>query len=371
MNPGSRLVSVLTALLLIAPAGNPLPVFPRDHGAHADTALEWWYWTGHLSGAGGREYGFQLTFFRVRDLHLAHFAWSDLSAGKFAFEEKTHLALPGIAGASGERLDVFNEDWSAREEGRAHKLFARTGEGVLALTLSAEKPPVLQGEGGISRKGPGADEYSHYVSITRLSVSGALDRGGRKESLTGTAWFDHEWGPGGMPEGAVGWDWFALQLSDGSELMLYRMRLAGGEASPFSAGTFVPASGSARPITWKDVRLSPRTTWTSPKSKAVYPAVWSLAVATLGLDVTLTPLLAGQELITSELTGVTYWEGACRVDGKRNGRPIGGRAYVEMTGYGGSGLAFVLETPKQPSHPDPSKTKARPDPAAVRTPAAT
>jgi predicted secreted hydrolase len=319
----------------VTKARAPNVQFPRDHGAHADAALEWWYWTGHLSGAGGREYGFQLTFFRLRDLHLAHFAWSDLSAGKFTFDEKTHLELPGIAGASKERLDVFNEDWSAKQEGDAQKLFVRTGAGELSLRLSEAKPPVLHGAGGISRKGPGASEYSHYVSITRLEASGSLSRGGRSEKLAGTAWFDHEWGPGGLPAGAAGWDWFALQLTDGSELMLYRMRLSGGAASPFSSGTYVPASGPPVPVAWSDVRLSPKSTWTSARSKAVYPAVWSLSVPSLGLQTQITPLLADQELVTARSTNVTYWEGACRVEGKKNGRPIGGRAYVEMTGYAG------------------------------------
>jgi predicted secreted hydrolase len=271
----------------------------------------------------------------VRDLYLAHFAWSDLSAGQFGFEEKTHLGLPGIAGASAAGLDVFNEDWSAREEGGVQRLHVRTREVELTLALSSGKPPVLHGQNGISRKGPGENEYSHYVSITRLAARGAITRGTKRQGLTGTAWFDHEWGPGALPAGATGWDWFALQLAEGSELMLYRMRVAGGKASPFSAGTFVPAGGAPRPISWSDVELSARTTWTSPRSKATYPAVWSLAVRSLGLEVTITPLLADQELITEKSTGVTYWEGACRVEGKERGRPIDGRAYVEMTGYAG------------------------------------
>ena len=325
----------LLSLLLAAP--NPATIsFPRDHGSHPDAGLEWWYYTGHLKDEAGKEFGFQLTFFRVRDLHLAHFAWSDLSAGRFGFEEKTHLGLPGIAGASATGLDVFNEDWSARaKEGGVQRLHVRTREGELTLALSPEKPPVLQGPDGISRKGPGENEYSHYVSITRLSARGTMTRGQRSQNLTGTAWFDHEWGPGALPSGAVGWDWFALQLADGSDLMLYRMRLAGGNASAFSAGTYVPSTGPPRPISWNEVGLAAKTTWTSPHSKATYPAVWSLAVRSLGLDLTVTPLLADQELVTEKSTGVTYWEGACRVEGKKSGRPIDGRAYVEMTGYAG------------------------------------
>ena len=334
-----RLLGILgalgtAALALGLAAASPIQ-FPRDHGAHPDVPLEWWYWTGHLQGSAGRQYGFQLTFFRLRDIHLAHFAWSDVASGRFTFEEKTHLALPGIAGSSPERLDVFNEDWSASDQKGAQKLRARTREGLLTLTLSPAKPPVLHGEAGLSRKGPGPDEYSRYVSITRLNASGTLERNGKTESLTGHAWFDHEWGPGGLPAGIAGWDWFALILEDGSELMLYRMRQADGTASPFSAGTFVPPTGPPRPVAWKDVRLSPKTTWTSPRSKANYPAVWDLAVASLGLEVTITPLLADQELVTSASTNVTYWEGAARVSGRLRGAPIGGRAYVEMTGYAG------------------------------------
>jgi predicted secreted hydrolase len=327
--------ALLSALLLAAPA--PPIVFPRDHGSHPDTAIEWWYYTGHLADGRGRAYGFQLTFFRARDVHLAHFAWTDATAGTFVYDEKTHLGLPGIAGAAETGLDVFNEDWSARADPKGVVTLSagRRDIGTLTLTLAPAKPPVLHGGDGLSKKGPGENEYSRYVSITRMVASGTLERAGTRTRLTGTAWFDHEWGPGGLPAGAVGWDWFALQLDDGSDLMLYRMRLEGGKASPFSAGTFVPAAGPPRPIAWSDVTLAPLSTWTSPRSKAAYPAAWSLAVASLALETRITPLVADQELVTEKSTGVTYWEGACRVEAKREGRPLGGRAYVEMTGYAG------------------------------------
>jgi predicted secreted hydrolase len=328
---------VVPALAFVLAGAAAAISFPRDHGSHPDATLEWWYWTGHLRSDDGRSFGFQLTFFRLRDLHLAHFAWSDLDGSKFTFAQKAHLGLPGIAGASEAHLDAFNEDWFAREKDGKQLLHARGAPGELSLTLTPEKPPVLHGEAGISRKGPGPDDYSHYVSITRLSAAGSFSAGGVSRALHGDAWFDHEWGPGGLPRGTQGWDWFALQLSDGSELMLYRMRTLDGSASPFSAGTFVPPTGAGAPapVSWKDVRLAPRTHWTSPHSKAVYPAVWSLSVAPLALDVTITPLLADQELSTAESTGVVYWEGACTIEGRRAGRPVGGRAYVEMTGYAG------------------------------------
>ncbi|MGH9368863.1 MAG: lipocalin-like domain-containing protein [Thermoanaerobaculia bacterium] len=324
-----------TVFLGAAAAARSELSFPKDHGSHPEAAIEWWYYTGHLTDAQRRAYGFQLTFFRVGELHLAHFAWSDVSAGTFRYEEKAHLALPGIASAEAGRLRVTNEDWSAEESGGAHRLRAAGRAWKLDLVLSAAKPPVPHGEGGISRKGAGEKEYSRYVSITRLTASGLLVEKGRRLALSGTAWFDHEWGPGALPAEAVGWDWFALQLSDGSELMLYRMRGAGGRATPFSSGTWIPASGPAAPVRWDEVRFAETKRWTSSKTKATYPARWEIAVPRLGLSLSVEPLLPDQELVTEKSTGVTYWEGACRVSGSHAGRPVSGRAYAELTGYAG------------------------------------
>jgi len=351
---GWRLLGI--AFGLLASATPPL-TFPRDHGAHPDAPVEWWYWTGHLSDRAGKAYGFQLTFFRVRELHLAHFAWTDASRREFRYDEKMHLGLPGVASADERRLDVSNEDWSARESaGGVHFLEASGPAGDLRLTLTPARPPVLHGKNGLSRKGPGAREFSRYVSITRLAAKGSLVRGAKSEPLTGTAWFDHEWGSGVLPAEAAGWDWFALQLDDGSELMLYRMRRADGSATPFSSGTFVPARGAAVPLAWSDVRLRQTRAWRSPRSKARYPAGWRIAVGSIGLDVGIEPLVADQELETPGSTGVTYWEGACAVKGVRGGRPITGRAYVELTGYAGRDVPGMAELtlPAAPRSASPS-----------------
>jgi predicted secreted hydrolase len=332
------------AFAALLPAAAAPVTFPRDHGAHPEVPVEWWYYTGHLSDGAGRSYGFQLTFFRVRDVHLAHFAWTDVSRREFRYVEKTHLGVPGIASASERGLDVSNEDWSAREgRGGTHVLTASGPDGELELTLTPVKAPVLHGENSLSRKGAGPREFSRYVSITRLAARGSLARGTRREPLSGTAWFDHEWGSGVLPAGAAGWDWFALQLDDGSELMLYRMRKPDGSATPFSSGTFVPRRGAAVPVGWSGVRLAESAHWTSPRSRARYPAAWRIVVAPLKIDVTLEPLVRDQELDTSTSTGVTYWEGACTLRGTRDGRPISGKAYVELTGYAGKdvpGTAF-------------------------------
>ena len=333
---------VLSALALFL-AASPIS-FPRDHGSHPGSPVEWWYWTGHLSDRAGRAYGFQLTFFRARDLYLAHFAWTDVARREFRYDEKTHLGLPGIASSAEGRLDLTNEDWIAREEPGGAQVIAANGRaGDLRLTLTPVKPPVLQGKGGLSKKGSGANEFSHYVSITRLSATGTIRRGSTRESLSGTAWFDHEWGPGVLPAGAAGWDWFALQLADGSDVMLYRIRRADGSATPFSSGTFVPAKGAPTPIAWSGVRVTETRFWRSPRTKARYPAGWRIVVA--GLDVEVLPLVADQELETPGSTGVTYWEGACAVKGTRAGAPITGRAYAELTGYAGRDVPGMASSP--------------------------
>ena len=372
IRPKTALAAVLSTVFLCAiPADRSEITFPRDHGSHPDAALEWWYYTGHLRGAGGRQYGFQLTFFRARDMSLAHFAWSDVARKEFRYEEKAHLSLPGIAYTAVGRLSVVNEDWSVEASGNRHRLHAAGRGWDLSLALVPVQPPVLHGERGLSRKGPGENDYSHYVSIPRLSVTGRMRRGTGEEPLSGTAWFDHEWGPGGLPAEAVGWDWFALQLDDGSDLMLYRIRGRGGAATPFSSGTFVSAAGESRAISWKDVDFKETASWKSPRSGARYPARWTLGVAPLGLSVTVTPLLPDQELVTERSTGVTYWEGACRVEGTRQGRPLTGRAYAELTGYAGRDVPGTLGAPsagpaisRPASSPSARPGTSRPSPAS-------
>jgi predicted secreted hydrolase len=336
-----RFLALVLAALLPVNAPDPL-AFPRDHGAHPDAPVEWWYYTGHLSGSAGRSYGFQLTFFRVREVHLAHFAWTDVASRRFHYDEKTHLGLPGIAAAAKDRLDVSNEDWSAKAAPDGSHILAASGRaGRVELRLTPGKASVLHGTNGLSRKGAGPLEFSRYVSITRLAARGSLSTGSRTEPLAGTAWFDHEWGSGVLPAGAAGWDWFALQLDDRSELMLYRMRRPDGSATPFSSGTFVPPRGPSVPVAWTDVRLTESAHWTSPRSRARYPAAWRIVVSPLAIDVTVVPLVPDQELDTSVSTGVTYWEGACGVRGTHAGRPVSGKAYVELTGYAGRDVPGV------------------------------
>ena len=332
------------------------PVFPRDHGAHDDARVEWWYVTGHLVDAEGRRSGFQLTFFRTglvdepkgvrtsafapRDLHLAHFARTDVDGKTFRYAERTHRDGPGGASARTTHLDVANEDWRLTElGGKLHLRASDRVDGVeetLTLLLTPEKPPVLHGEGGLSKKAPEPDAVSRYVSFTRLRAEGWATRGGDARSVTGSAWMDHEWGSGAIGKGTRGWDWFSVQLDDGRDLMLYLLRGEDGVRTLQSSGTLVERDGRATPLAASDFSVEVTARWTSPRSKGTYPARWILRIPKASLALEVVPLLADQELVTDRSTRVTYWEGACDVRAPGSGRTLG-RAYVELTGYAGKG----------------------------------
>jgi predicted secreted hydrolase len=326
--------------------------FPRDHGSHDDARVEWWYVTGQLDTPSGKRLGYQLTFFRTgiadepkgartsafaaRDLFLAHFARTNVSAGTFGFAERIHRTGVGAAFAREDRLDVGNEDWRLEEVGGRLILFASDGGEEISLVLTPEKPLVLHGEGGLSRKGPEDEAVSRYVSFTRLRSEGWWTAGGKSEAVTGLSWFDHEWGSGSIGKDTAGWDWFALHLLDGRDLMLYRMRGTGGSTTGFSSGTLVEKDGRKVALGATDFTIEEAARWKSARSGASYPARWVLRVPRSGLAVVVVPLVQDQELVTEKSTRVTYWEGACDVSAPGDGTPLG-RAYVEMTGYAGTG----------------------------------
>jgi predicted secreted hydrolase len=346
--------------------------FPADHASHPAFRTEWWYTTGHywvgtkdpVGDAGRRpaDGGFELTFFRsgvarpdpprpsawaVRDLLFAHFALTDLRpGGRFHFAEKIGRDALGMAGADSTRYHVWIDDWEARlDPDDSHALRAFAPEHGIELRLVPEKPPAVHGEDGVSRKGPEPGQASHYVSLTRLALTGQVRIGGEALPVYGEAWMDHEFTTGELPAGLVGWDWFGLQLDDGSELMLYRLRRADGTWAPESSGSWIGPDGAVVPLGAAAAAVTSDRTWKSPTSGAVYPARWRVQVqvpaaaaagAARSYELAIEPKMADQELVTRESTGVTYWEGACRVSGTRDGQPVTGRGYVELTGYAGT-----------------------------------
>lgn len=325
--------------------------FPRDHGAHPEFKTEWWYYSGHLQGEQGENFGYQLTFFRVGlrkpdpqarsawradTVYFAHLALSDIKAGVFRFGEKAQRGALGLAGAATDGLKVWVEDWQAEGQGEEHRLLARSEDLELNLVLTPLKPPVLHGEGGFSRKAAAFEVASHYYSITRLTTRGHLRLKGRLLAVTGVSWFDREFSSSHLAPYQAGWDWFALQLEDGCDLMLYLMRFKDGGTDPASAGTLVDREGRARPLKFTDFQIKVTRTWRSPHSGAVYPAGWHLSLPGAGYELTLTPTLADQELMTGGNQGITYWEGQVRVQGTKAGENLTGRGYVELTGYAGA-----------------------------------
>jgi predicted secreted hydrolase len=331
--------------------------FPRDHGSHDTFRTEWWYYTGNLTAKDGRAFGYQLTFFRrgipqdqvetlpskwsITQLYLAHFAVSDLQKGRFHYAEKLSRAALGKAGAEAERLHVWIDRWRIETHGpqasgrdaSAQILEASEGDLAIALTVVPDKPLVVHGTAGISRKGTESGQSSHYYSWTNLATRGNLTIGGESFEVAGTSWMDHEFGSADLSPDLVGWDWFSLQMADQTEVMLYRLRRADGSAHPVSSGTFIDRDGGAHPLSLKDFTLEPTTFWTSPLSHARYPQRWRLTVSSRNLSLELIPRMHEQELRTNRSTQVTYWEGAIESVGIADGKPITGLGYMELTGY--------------------------------------
>jgi predicted secreted hydrolase len=346
-------------------APEPL-VLPRDQGPHPDFRQEWWYLTGNLNSAAGERFGFELTIFRfalapttplptvgsgagaesskwrTRQIYLGHFAVTDVARHRFRFAVKLSRGALGLAGARADPIRVWVGNWRIGQE-LAHgastgawRLEAGERDYALSLTARPLLPPVLNGEHGLSRKSAEPGDATYYYSIPRIAVQGTLVRDGRPLQVQGLAWLDREWGSGSLGPQEAGWDWFGLQLDDGSCLMFYSLRDRDGAPDPFSAGTWVDARGRARPLARSDVRIEVLEHWTD-RSGARYPARWRLLAPRLGLDLTVHPILADQELLTSP----RYWEGAVDVTGTRAGRAVGGRGYAELVGYAGTSAGAV------------------------------
>jgi predicted secreted hydrolase len=321
--------------------------FPQDHGPHPAYRTEWWYYTGNLETQSGRHFGFQLTFFRsalapqlaarksawgTGQVYMAHFAVTDVeNKHLYAFERFSRAAL-GLAGAQAEPFRVWLEDWSvegAGQNGLPMRLRAREGEIDIDLSLQSMKPIVLQGDAGLSQKGPEAGNASYYYSLTRMPTQGTITVADETFQVSGTSWMDREWSTSVLGKDQVGWDWFALQLSDGSELMFFQLRNASGETAAFRSGTLIRPDGETLRLKQDAVHLEVQEYWHSPRSAGDYPARWRLQIPAENLAVEIIPYIPDQELSLS----MSYWEGAVRVQGSVHGEALQGHGYAELTGY--------------------------------------
>jgi len=322
--------------------------FPRDHHAHTEFKTEWWYFTGNLIAQDGKRFGYELTFFRegvrppeariapvsrfvVNDLKFAHFAVTDVANKRFIFEQKTARGAFGEAGFDdGDRL-AWIDDWSLKmlSDG-VFEICGSNRQASVRFIVRSAKPPAIHGAEGVSRKGAGTENASHYYSLTRMETTGEIAVGGISRKVHGESWFDHEWATNQLAANQVGWDWLSVQFDNGTELMLYRLRLANGTVDAESSGTIVDANGTTMHLSASDFEMKPTRVWKSATGSATYPVEWRISVSKLDAQFTVRPVIDTQELAFKPLM---YWEGAIDVAGEQAGKRIAGRGYLELTGY--------------------------------------
>ncbi len=322
-------------------------VFPRDHGPHRGFKTEWWYATGNLTDEKGREYGFQLTFFReginsgslpkgssrfrIKDLPFAHFALTDVNGRSFHYAQASSRGAYGEAGFGTPpgRMAWLN-DWMIGQDdsGNIHLKAGNSGQAI-DLTLSTDRPPLIQGKDGVSPKSTKPGHASHYYSLTRLKANGTLDVDGKSHPVSGLVWFDHEWATNQLDPGEVGWDWAGLHLSNGDDLMLFQIRDKDGNPV-FSSGTLRDATGTI--VMPHDLEMIPKGLWKSPNTGSLYPAGFLVRIPSRSLSLSVSPKLADQELLLSPFA---YWEGSVRGEGMSGTEKITAEGYLELTGYGG------------------------------------
>ena len=319
--------------------------FPRDHGPHPTFQTEWWYYTGNLTTAEGRRFGYQFTIFRraltpaLRDLRsewntnqvfMAHFTVSDVADGTFYQEERFSRGAIGLAGAESlPRFQVWLDDWTvtaADDSAAQMTIRAKANDFAIDLMLTPAKSPALHGDNGLSQKGPEIGNASYYYSLTRIETTGTVAIGNEEFAVSGMSWMDREFGTSALSVGSVGWDWFAVHLSDGRDIMVGQIRRQDGSVEPSFGGLLVMPNGQTRFLPSEAFTIRPIGSWRSSRSGATYPAGWEITIDfdNKPLQLLLEPLLADQEVLSS----VTYWEGAVRVSGDAEGY-----GFAELTGY--------------------------------------
>lgn len=342
MQRAFSLLMLLALLWPLSPAAAGIAL-ARDAGSHPAWRTEWWYVTGWLHTAEGKDIGFQVTFFRSRpqgnegnpsrfaprQILVAHAALSDPRLGRLLGDQRAARAGFGLAEALEGKTEVWIDDWSLRQADDAdgYTILLPAREFRLALDLKPHQPPLLNGPGGLSRKGADPAATSHYYSLPQLAASGTLTRQGKTLTVTGSAWLDHEWSDAYLERDAVGWDWTGLNLADGGALMLFRMRDAAG-ATRWAGGSHRRPDGTTTLLEPGDIHFTPLRHWRSPRSGMRYPVAWRIAAK--GMEFELEPLMDDQENDARATAGTIYWEGAAIA--RQGGREIG-RGYLELTGY--------------------------------------
>ena len=332
--------------------------FPQDYGSHPAFRNEWWYITGWLEDAAHNPFGFQITFFRnrpgiaedaksafaPRQLLFAHAAIADPRVGRLRHDQRAAREGFDLATAREGTTDVWIGDWSLKrvdavnrrgvdagnqnEVERTYRARIAARDFGFDLELMPTQPMLLEGDAGISHKGPLPTQASYYYSEPHLAVKGSVTIAGADATMTGIAWLDHEWSSEYMAPQAVGWDWTGINFDDGAALMAFRMRDRSGAAF-WAAGSHRSPDGRVRAFRPDEIEFTPRRRWRSPRTQVEYPV--AMTVRAGDRTYSLEPLIDDQELDTRLGMGVLYWEGAVRAS--ENGRAVG-RGYLELTGYG-------------------------------------
>ncbi|MDE0177788.1 MAG: carotenoid 1,2-hydratase [Gammaproteobacteria bacterium] len=324
-------------------------VFPADHGPHPAYRSEWWYLTAVVSAAGtatqpaAREFGVQFTLFRqgfearageipvpnngpeawrTGQGYMAHVALSDIRARRHLAAERFSRGHPALAGARAEPFRVYLDDWQLASTGGTFsplRLTVNTADFSADLLLTAKRPAILQGDGGLSRKGPG--NASYYYSVPRLEAQGELVVGGSSHAVNGLAWIDREWSTSVLGDAYQGWDWFALHLDDGRDLMLYQLRRLDGQTDAYNAGSLGNGAVS-RTLTAGDFSLNPIEHWRG------WPVAWQLVIRGAEPQQYVIRAAINDQVMH---TAVRYWEGVVHLEDDEGRRR--GAGYMELTGY--------------------------------------
>lgn len=333
--------------------------FPEDEASHPDYRIEQWSYSGHLAASDGHRFGYQLKFIRaglnfkpdnpsrwaVRDLFVTQLAVTDLDGKQFKTAERINRAGVGWAGAATEGFRLWNDDWEAGQDKTTTMLRANQSQDGIGLELSLEpgKSPVAHGEDGVFQKGFLALNASHIYSQPRMPTRGFLWFDGRRFEVSGTSQLDHEFGTSFLEEGQAGWDYFAIELEDGSDLMIYQLRLADGSRDQYFIATLINADGSREALKAGEFVIEPLARWTSLASGGNYPVQWRVKIPGKQIELDVKATLDNQEFQAAQSIGVTYWKGSVEVLGKRVGSTIRGKGFLEMTGYSGKAIGALAE----------------------------
>lgn len=315
--------------------------FPKDHGMHPKTNMEWWNFYGHLMDAQNRLFGFSLTFLRMavpaqnmssawdtKAIYISYFTITDNKNDEFYYQEKMNRTSFHYAGASEDTLQVWNGHWQVTLNKQVISLKAQSDKADLTLRLAPVKPALLYGSNGFFQIEPSTDQNSYYYSFPRLQGDGELTLNGEHyKIISAAASMDHEFQL--IQNYDMTWDRFEIQLDNNDEIIIYIINAKNGTfVSPYSFGVINLANGQTIRLQLADFLLTEQGRWQSGISNKSYPSGWQLKIPGYHYQLNIEPTIKKQEIVG---LNSTFWLGQARVSGDINGKTIHGQAYVELS----------------------------------------